>query len=257
MEQKTMSNKYLETKEGSLEDAVLRALNPNSFKETLSLSDKKEESEEKEDITTEAHDPGNYDPEKVTQVGSKQKIKPNYNTKTHRLIVKDGKVKIISRDQWALKRKEMRKQGWDLAEDNTNNLSDDGEGMDKVQSNALKKKFKNRKDKDIDNDGDTDSSDEYLHKRRKAISKEMDEAHEIGTDEYAKYTRDMTPGQNETDEALDPVVRQKMKERQKATFQRDIENLKKRHTASMLRLSGKDKASGRMKNEEVEGGEKN
>ena len=43
--------------------------------------------------------------------------------------------------------------------------------MDKVNPDAVKKKFKDRKDKDIDNDGDVDSSDEYLHKRRKAISK--------------------------------------------------------------------------------------
>ena len=59
------------------------------------------------------------------------------------------------------------------AEDNTNDKSDDGEGMDKVQPKALKKKFKDRKDKDIDNDGDVDSSDKYLHKRRKAVSKAM------------------------------------------------------------------------------------
>jgi len=58
-------------------------------------------------------------------------------------------------------------------EDNSNDASDDGEGMDKVQPKAAKKKFANRKDKDIDNDGDTDSSDEYLHKRRKAISSKM------------------------------------------------------------------------------------
>ena len=58
-------------------------------------------------------------------------------------------------------------------EDNTNNVSDDGEGMDKVQPKALKKKFADRKDKDIDNDGDTDKSDEYLHLRRKAITKNM------------------------------------------------------------------------------------
>lgn len=30
-------------------------------------------------------------------------------------------------------------------------------------------------DADIDNDGDVDSSDEYLHKRRKAIKKSMKE----------------------------------------------------------------------------------
>ena len=46
--------------------------------------------------------------------------------------------------------------------------------MDKVNPVAVKKKFKDRKDKDIDNDGDVDDSDRYLHKRRKAISKEID-----------------------------------------------------------------------------------
>ena len=45
------------------------------------------------------------------------------------------------------------------------------EGMDPVNKDAVKKKFADRKDKDIDNDGDVDSSDKFLHKRRKAISK--------------------------------------------------------------------------------------
>lgn len=58
-----------------------------------------------------------------------------------------------------------------LSDDNTNDKSDDGDGLDKVQPKAVKKKFDDRKDKDIDNDGDVDSSDKYLHKRRKAISK--------------------------------------------------------------------------------------
>lgn len=42
--------------------------------------------------------------------------------------------------------------------------------MDPVDPKAAKKKFKDRKDKDIDNDGDVDDSDKYLHKRRKAIA---------------------------------------------------------------------------------------
>ena len=58
-----------------------------------------------------------------------------------------------------------------LSNDNTNDKSDDGKGMDKVQPKAVKKDFDDRKDKDIDNDGDVDSSDKYLHKRRAAISK--------------------------------------------------------------------------------------
>ena len=55
------------------------------------------------------------------------------------------------------------------------------EAIDPVNTKALKKDFTDRKDKDIDNDGDTDSSDEYLHKRRKAISKALaKESVEIG-----------------------------------------------------------------------------
>ena len=58
-------------------------------------------------------------------------------------------------------------------EDASNDKSDDGDGMDKVDPKAAKKKFADRKDKDIDNDGDVDDSDKFLHKRRKAIGKTM------------------------------------------------------------------------------------
>ena len=47
----------------------------------------------------------------------------------------------------------------------------DEKKLDAVNPKAIKKKFDDRKDKDIDNDGDVDSSDKYLHKRRKAVSK--------------------------------------------------------------------------------------
>tara|TARA_R110002096_G_scaffold69149_10_gene166487 strand:- start:7872 stop:8636 length:765 start_codon:yes stop_codon:yes gene_type:complete len=46
--------------------------------------------------------------------------------------------------------------------------------LDPVDDKANDKKFADRKDKDIDNDGDTDSSDEYLHKKRAATDDAID-----------------------------------------------------------------------------------
>ena len=76
-------------------------------------------------------------------------------TKYHKEIMKKFKPKVMK------------------TETNKNDKSDDGDGLDAVQPDAVKKKFKDRKDKDIDNDGDVDSTDKYLHKRRKAISKSI------------------------------------------------------------------------------------
>jgi hypothetical protein len=47
------------------------------------------------------------------------------------------------------------------------------EALDKVDPDDVEADddFEDREDKDIDNDGDTDDSDEYLHKKRQAISK--------------------------------------------------------------------------------------
>ena len=72
------------------------------------------------------------------------------------------------------------------------------EALDPVNPVALEKKYKNRKDQDLDNDGDTDSSDKYLHKRRKAIKKAMavreDKIEEEmrdkqGNDKFDRYKR--------------------------------------------------------------------
>jgi len=49
------------------------------------------------------------------------------------------------------------------------------EGLDDVDQKAVKKKFTDRKDKDLDNDGDEDESDKYLHRRRKAIAKALED----------------------------------------------------------------------------------
>jgi len=76
------------------------------------------------------------------------------------------------------------------------------EKLDPVNKKALKKDFDDRKDKDIDNDGDVDDSDEYLAKRRKAVSKAINsqkENYELGTPENTKAKLDATPGQSSDD----------------------------------------------------------
>ena len=64
-------------------------------------------------------------------------------------------------------------------------LMSEAKKLDKVEPKQLKKDWDERisdddeggdMDDDIDNDGDEDESDEYLHKKRKAISKSMDES---------------------------------------------------------------------------------
>jgi len=57
--------------------------------------------------------------------------------------------------------------------------------LDPVDDAENDKKFKDRKDKDIDNDGDVDSSDEYLHKKRKATDDAIDGGKKPAN-EYAK-----------------------------------------------------------------------
>ena len=108
----------------------------------------------------------------VKKIEKKQKDwnKQNPNAKIKTLVYnpETGKPDIEVKENMDLK-DTIKK----VIEDNSNDKSDDGEGLDKVQPKAVKKKFKDRKDKDIDNDGDVDSSDKFLHKKRKAISKAM------------------------------------------------------------------------------------
>ena len=96
----------------------------------------------------------------------------------------------------------MRDDDPSMSEDNTNDKSDDGEGLDKVQPKALKKKFKDRKDKDIDNDGDVDKSDEYLDNRRKTVSKAIDKDGEVDQDK-PKVTSSDADSEKDNDDDRD------------------------------------------------------
>ena len=58
--------------------------------------------------------------------------------------------------------------------------------LDPVDDAENDKKFKDRKDKDIDNDGDVDSSDEYLHKKRKATDDAIDGGKKPAKEEVEK-----------------------------------------------------------------------
>lgn len=75
--------------------------------------------------------------------------------------------------------------------------------LDPVNKKAVKKDFKDRKDKDIDNDGDSDESDVYLHKRRKAISKAV-KKEEVSLAEQ-KESRDIFSGAKAEAQALDKM----------------------------------------------------
>ena len=65
-----------------------------------------------------------------------------------------------------------------------NRYYDIDEGLDPVDTSKVEPEddFEDRDDKDIDNDGDVDDSDEYLHKKRQAISKAVKSTKE-GLDE--------------------------------------------------------------------------
>ena len=104
------------------------------------------------------------------------------------------------------------------------------EGMDPVNKDAVKKKFADRKDKDIDNDGDVDSSDKFLHKRRKAISKAMKE--DLGKEDEPKVKKvvDMLKKASAAHAAQSKTLDKAVKEAVKPDDKGEIIN-KKKHDA--------------------------
>jgi hypothetical protein len=88
--------------------------------------------------------------------------------------------------------------------------------LDPVDHDELKGKHKDREDGDIDNDGDIDSSDKYLHKKRKAISKaikkeEVDES-SCGTVNASKKMKNEDDQEMDTEEPMSKDGMKKCKE---------------------------------------------
>lgn len=103
------------------------------------------------------------------------------------MVSKGNKTIVIDKS----KEKEYLKKGWQLAEKAK---------LDPVDDKANDKKFANRKDKDIDNDGDVDSSDEYLHKRRKATDDAIDGGKKPAKNEKVKAKEGETEAEKDEKE---------------------------------------------------------
>lgn len=88
--------------------------------------------------------------------------KASKKMKVHSFKSSDVTVKLAEEVEEKLSLEDTLKAIWE------------GKKLDPVNKKALKKDFDDRKDKDLDNDGDTDDSDEYLHKKRQAVSKAVE-----------------------------------------------------------------------------------
>ena len=160
-----MGKKYLETKKDTLESSVLGVWKAaiekgEAIRDAAQMTKKEPKLDEKHDTHVDPKDRDELDGSKnATGKGGAETAK---------------KMK-----------KAQEPAPGQMTETNKNDKSDDGEGLDAVQPKAVKKKFKDRKDKDIDNDGDVDDSDKFLHKRRKAISKAVAKE-EVDLDENAE-----------------------------------------------------------------------
>ena len=150
-------SKYFDTKPGSLEEAVSAA---QQAAIAISKKEKGEKPKEENNFIYAAK-MAKKNGEKTFTIGNKE-----YEVEKVECPKCEGKGCEHCDNQG------YHEEGF-KTETNKNDKSDDGDGLDAVQPDAVKKKFKDRKDKDIDNDGDVDDSDKFLHKRRKAVSKAM------------------------------------------------------------------------------------
>ena len=85
--------------------------------------------------------------------------------------------------------------------------------MDPVDKKELKGTHADRKDGDIDNDGDEDKSDKYLHKRRKAITKNMKKEGEVEMNPTKKKDKASIQNADTMESTLPPVYARIMEAR--------------------------------------------
>jgi hypothetical protein len=137
---------------------------------------------------------------------------------------------------------------------------DEAKKLDPVDKSALKKDFDKRADKDIDNDGDVDSSDEYLHKRRQAISKDVEGDKKPADDDKKKKDKNPKTSDNtaeiskiesvntrESFEELWSVLEQAMNQKKGSTAPEEIDSkaspkekeFKAKHTLDKAGVAGK------------------
>jgi len=195
-EEAEMDNKYLETKKDSIEDAVTQSverefINPNTGRTTLTLPTNRYLKSKDgsivdavESIMTEnkpsdkevrmakgiANDPRHKAGDMTGAWKKAEKIKKGLGdhpkvAKALRKANEESEFDETSGEKEQKSKMNRRQKKWDHAS------KDDS--LDGVDQKELKGKWKDREDKDIDNDGDKDDSDKYLHKRRKAISKDI------------------------------------------------------------------------------------
>ena len=179
---------YFDTKEGSLEEAIKAAVKNEKLDEASIYLDGHGEQDTGEGMKDFAN--------LTKKLNLKFKNKLDKNGMGGTTVTGDAKsIEKMLQTMYGNDWKDMYKL-------KGQKFVDIDEKLDPVNKTAVKKKFDDRKDKDIDNDGDVDSTDKYLHTRRKAISKaiakDKNEAYDIGKD-YAQHTLDVTPGQDKKD----------------------------------------------------------
>jgi hypothetical protein len=105
-------------------------------------------------------------------------------------------------------------------------LSSIEDDLDKADPKASKKSFKDREDKDIDNDGEVTDADEYLHNKRKAITKAVAKQDEAKKEKKeSTLTKDKEKQDEDTEEDKDHDEIKKEKKESTLTKAKMIEEI--------------------------------